>query len=82
MAGVDCSVLSVLSEANQSACLVQRDEELQAAIDFFWVFYTAVGILSLQMGFAMLEAGTVQAKNVKSVLMKNLTDTVFGALSW
>ena len=82
MAGLDCSVLSVLPENNQTACLIQRDANIQNAINVLWVCYTAIGILSLQMGFAMLEAGTVQAKNVKSVLMKNLTDTVFGAVSW
>lgn len=82
MADLDCSVLNILSEENQTSCLVIRDTQIQAAIDMIWVSYTAIGILSLQMGFAMLEAGTVQAKNVKSVLMKNLTDTVFGAVSW
>eukprot|EP00924_Labyrinthula_sp_SR-Ha-C_P015271 snap_masked-scaffold_9-processed-gene-13.69-mRNA-1 protein AED:0.32 eAED:0.32 QI:0/0/0/0.5/1/1/2/0/529 len=55
---------------------------LQDTIDQLWILVTAIGVLSLQTGFSMLEAGTVQSKNVKSVLMKNASDLIFGTLVW
>eukprot|EP00924_Labyrinthula_sp_SR-Ha-C_P000732 maker-scaffold_7-snap-gene-2.19-mRNA-1 protein AED:0.00 eAED:0.00 QI:255/1/1/1/1/1/3/141/541 len=62
--------------------LYEDGESLQFSIDSFWVLSTAIGVLSLQTGFSMLEAGTVQTKNVKSVLMKNASDLIFGSLIW
>ena len=37
-------------------------------------------ILLMQVGFALFEAGSVQKKNVANVLVKNVVDTVCGAL--
>lgn len=37
-------------------------------------------ILMMQIGFAMLECGSVSQKNVTNVLIKNLIDTASGAL--
>jgi Amt family ammonium transporter len=36
----------------------------------------------MQAGFSMLESGTVQAKNMQSILMKNLLDACVGAICW
>merc|ERR1719454_1941566 len=36
----------------------------------------------MQCGFALLEAGTVRAKNTKNILLKNLLDACLGALIW
>lgn len=36
----------------------------------------------MQCGFAMVEAGTVRAKNTKNILIKNLLDACIGALVW
>ncbi|CAM9600973.1 unnamed protein product [Discosporangium mesarthrocarpum] len=36
----------------------------------------------MQVGFAMLEVGTVSSKNSKSVLLKNIGDATLGAISW
>lgn len=37
-------------------------------------------ILMMQVGFALFEVGSVRAKNTTNVLVKNLIDTVCGAL--
>jgi Amt family ammonium transporter len=37
-------------------------------------------ILMMQVGFALFEAGSVREKNVANVLVKNVVDTVCGAL--
>ena len=36
----------------------------------------------MQLGFALLEAGTVRSKNVKSALLKNVLDLCVAALCW
>ena len=47
-------------------------------------FYAYCGCLVffMQAGFALLEAGSVRAKNAKNILMKNLLDACIGALIW
>ena len=37
---------------------------------------------STEAGFAMLEVGSIQIKNTKNILMKNLLDACVGALVW
>jgi len=48
------------------------------------LFLVLCGILVffMQAGFALLEAGTVRAKNAKNILMKNLLDACIGAIIW
>lgn len=46
-------------------------------IDIFWVLLSAFMVFLMQIGFAMVETGTVRAKNTINVAMKNLTDTIF-----
>jgi Amt family ammonium transporter len=41
---------------------------------------SAIMILLMQVGFALFEAGSVREKNVANVLVKNVVDTVCGAL--
>ena len=36
----------------------------------------------MQCGFGMLEAGTVQMKNTRNILLKNMMDACIGALVW
>mmetsp|Transcript_20058 Transcript_20058/g.26492 ORF Transcript_20058/g.26492 Transcript_20058/m.26492 type:complete len:691 (+) Transcript_20058:133-2205(+) len=48
----------------------------------FWLLIAATNILFMQAGFALLEVGTVQAKNAKSILFKNIVDCCTGILIW
>ena len=51
---------------------------LPEAITGVW-FLTATGmIFFMQMGFALLECGSVRAKSAKSILIKNMFDAVVG----
>ena len=50
--------------------------------DFVWLFVCGALVFFMQCGFALLEAGTVRAKNTKNILLKNLLDACVGALIW
>ena len=43
-------------------------------MDTFWLLFTGSLVFFMQCGFALLEAGTVRAKNTKNILLKNLLD--------
>jgi len=48
----------------------------------FYLVVCGVFVFFMQAGFALLEAGSVRAKNTKNILMKNLLDACIGALIW
>eukprot|EP00316_Scyphosphaera_apsteinii_P011547 CAMPEP_0119319740 /NCGR_PEP_ID=MMETSP1333-20130426/50209_1 /TAXON_ID=418940 /ORGANISM="Scyphosphaera apsteinii, Strain RCC1455" /LENGTH=697 /DNA_ID=CAMNT_0007326225 /DNA_START=167 /DNA_END=2260 /DNA_ORIENTATION=+ len=53
-------------------------EEIAGALDTAWVLMTATFIILMQLGFAMLEAGTVREHNVIATYAKNVLDFVLG----
>jgi Amt family ammonium transporter len=50
--------------------------------DTLWLMICAFLVFFMQCGFALLEAGTVRAKNTKNILLKNLLDACVGCLIW
>lgn len=50
------------------------------AIDNFFLFITAVLVLFMQAGFAMVEVGLNSAKNTVNILFKNLIDLCAGGI--
>ena len=46
------------------------------------IIIQATTVIFMQAGFTMLEAGTVSAKHVQSILLKNLMDGVVAAIFW
>jgi len=40
----------------------------------------SVMILAMKLGFALLEVGSVRAKNISNIMLKNIVDTVIGAV--
>ena len=50
--------------------------------DTFWLLFNALMVFFMQTGFAMLEVGSVNKKNTKNILTKNLLDACLGALIW
>jgi len=53
-----------------------------AAIDAFYLMILGAVVFFMQAGFALLEAGSVRAKNTKNILLKNLLDACLGAIIW
>lgn len=51
-------------------------------VDVMFVLFCAILVFFMQAGFSMLEVGAVQAKNTKSILMKNTFDASIGIICW
>lgn len=53
-----------------------------ADFDTAWIIWCGILVFFMQVGFAMLEVGSISPKNTKAVLIKNLTDAALGAICW
>jgi Amt family ammonium transporter len=52
------------------------------AINAVWVLVSTAMIFFMQAGFALLECGSVRAKNSTSILIKNLFDACVGSIAF
>ena len=53
---------------------------LASDVNDFWVMFGAILVFFMQCGFAMLEVGSVQKKNQKNILIKNIFDAALGSI--
>ena len=56
--------------------------DVQTNLDNVFVLLSAVLVIFMQAGFALVEAGLTQAKNVANIMMKNMMDFCAGALAF
>ncbi|GMI11095.1 hypothetical protein TrLO_g10091 [Triparma laevis f. longispina] len=63
-------------------CQDEADAELGRIINILWMMICTMLVFFMQVGFALLEVGSVQSKNAKSILIKNLLDGSVGSLAW
>jgi len=54
--------------------------EFALSIDTVWILVTAVLVMFMQAGFALVEAGFTRTKNTANILMKNLMDFSIGSI--
>lgn len=62
--------------------LASQIEDLQSAVNVYFVLASGFLVFLMQAGFAMLTAGSVRSKNTKNVLLKNVLDACVGALAY
>jgi len=53
-----------------------------SALDTLYLLFGTTLVFLMQAGFALLEAGSVRAKNTKNILLKNTLDACLGAILW
>lgn len=53
---------------------------ISSDIDLLWIVLCAFLVFLMQLGFALIETGTVRSKNTINVAMKNLIDMIFGII--
>ena len=51
-------------------------------VDIMWVLICAILVFLMQLGFTLLEAGSISVKNVQNIIFKNMMDACIGALIW
>ena len=71
ISGVESTVGAMASEVTD---VVYDLESLQVGVDIFFLLFAATVMFVMQAGFAMLCAGSVQAKNLQNTIMKNVLD--------
>ena len=57
-------------------------ENTEAALDVFYLLFTATIVFFTQAGFAMLCAGSVRQKNVQNIMLMNILDACGGAVGF
>ncbi len=55
---------------------------LQTTLDNVYILLSAVLVIFMQAGFALVEAGLTRAKSVANIMMKNMMDFCAGALAF
>ncbi|HXK34639.1 MAG TPA: ammonium transporter [Dehalococcoidia bacterium] len=56
--------------------------DLTTGLDTAWLLLAAFLVFFMQLGFAMVEAGFVRAKNTTNILMKNVLDACIGGIAF
>ncbi|KAL5580759.1 hypothetical protein UlMin_013201 [Ulmus minor] len=65
-----------------SVMVVSWEKTVEGSINTIYLIFSAYLVFIMQLGFAMLCAGSVRAKNATNVMLTNIVDAVVGSLSF
>jgi ammonium transporter, Amt family len=80
--GAAIAAAGVAVLASPAAAQDLEDLAPQVVLDNLWVFIAGILVYFMQVGFGLLEAGLIRAKNVANIIMKNLMDMSAGVLAF
>ena len=72
----------VMGFAAPAIAQAEEVDPVQVNLDNVWILLAAVLVIFMQAGFALVEAGLTQAKNVANIMMKNMMDFCAGAVAF
>ena len=75
-------LLGTISRAHAAAAETLTVAQLLEYQNIAWIIWGGVLVFFMQAGFALLESGSVRAKNAVNVMMKNYTDMCIGGLAF
>ncbi|XP_021720692.1 ammonium transporter 1 member 3-like isoform X3 [Chenopodium quinoa] len=61
---------------------VSWEDSVTSSINAIYLLFSAYLVFVMQLGFAMLCAGSVRAKNAMNIMLTNVVDAVVGSLSY
>lgn len=74
------STFLIFLSTSVSASTAPNIQEIRISLDSVWVVIGGILVFFMQVGFALIESGSVRSKNTVNVLMKNYMDTCIGGL--
>jgi len=82
MSEVDLLAARVAALESEHSTTTETIATNQSELNAFYLMWAGALIFLMQAGFATLSAGSIRAKNVKNILLKNLLDACIGAIAW
>jgi len=73
-------MLATATVEESISALLTLGEGLEAGTNAIYTLWAASLVVFMQAGFAMLCAGSIRAKNVKNILLKNVLDAAVGLI--
>ena len=55
---------------------------MKKSVNTLWILTASVNIIAMQLGFTLLEVGSIHPRNSSNILIKNLVDTFIGAIAY
>ena len=76
------SAFNASDTADSLASLSAGVLDLQHAVDTCWLLVCAYLVFIMQLGFTLLETGSVRAINTKNIIMQNILTTCVSIVMW